>query len=224
MLSAPVRTRRILTTIALLIGAPALARAQVTLSTGAGSAVSRVDVSASFESSSALTASPYVENGLTFTRTGLTDNNNGCGYAGCDTHFLSFASNFMYGVGGGYFSVFAPSGRVFSALELIADNGFITTSPSTYVFAAFLHGIVAGSASLAAPAGTIMGVASLTGFDELRYYSTLQGNRAPAFDEVRAQLVDVTATPEPASMVLFATGLLAIACIAVRRRSQRTDA
>ena len=55
--------------------------ATVIQSVGAGSAVSTVQGSADFESQNALNDNPYSEGGMLFSRTGLSFNNNGCGFA-----------------------------------------------------------------------------------------------------------------------------------------------
>jgi hypothetical protein len=217
------RIRATAAMVALLTGAPLLAHAQLTLTTGSGSAVSRVDASASFENQAALFDNPYVEDGLSFTRTALSYNNNGCGYAGCLEYFTSFSGNYMYGVGGfGYFSMFAPTGRQFSGLEFIIDNGF-GQSTSNYYFWAFLDGAQVGATNAFLDRGTTVGISNIPAFDELRFteeYIGLPGQNAPAFDNVRAQFAgDVTATPEPASFALLATGLLAIAGIARKRKA-----
>ncbi|MEN8206880.1 MAG: hypothetical protein ABFS24_12830 [Pseudomonadota bacterium] len=57
--------------------------ATVTQSLGVGSAVSSINATADFESINALNDNHYVEAGLKFSRTNLSFDNNGCGYAGC---------------------------------------------------------------------------------------------------------------------------------------------
>ena len=64
----------------------------VTQTTGAGSAVSIIEGTANFENPSALSDNPYLEGGMAFSRTDLTFDNGGCGFAGCSSHagFVGF--------------------------------------------------------------------------------------------------------------------------------------
>lgn len=197
------------------------AQAQVNQTFGAGSAVTTVTWSASFESQNALTSNPYLEGGLTFTRTNLSFNNNGCGFAGCQGQAAipTGTGNYMYGTGnGGYFSIFAPTGLQFSGLELMYGNGFFASNLNSLSWSAYLGGNFVSSGALGAPiaANTILGFSGA--FDELRY--TDQGSsgfNAPAFDEVRAEAG--TTVPEPSTWLLMAAGLAMVAGAARRKRN-----
>jgi hypothetical protein len=70
---------------------PAASADPIVLTTGAGSAVSRVDAVATFKTQESL-GHTFVEGGLRFTRVNLSNNNNGCGFAGCsgDLGFTGF--------------------------------------------------------------------------------------------------------------------------------------
>ena len=61
-------------------------QAAVVQSTGAGSAVSRVQGSADFESMNAPDDHPGAEGRTDFCRQGLSFNHDGCGFAGCGDH------------------------------------------------------------------------------------------------------------------------------------------
>ncbi|MDQ6634544.1 MAG: PEP-CTERM sorting domain-containing protein [Gemmatimonadota bacterium] len=138
----------------------------------------------------------------------------------------------MYGTGLGYFSIFAPAGQHFSGLEFIVGTGGIDPNGDVYtttevVFQAFLDAVSVGSGMTTLSNGTVVGFSSPTGFTELRYTDTglrlRDGEHTPAFDEVRAQFLAATTVPEPASYVLFATGLVAVLG-AVRRRGKAANA
>lgn len=204
-----------------------VADAQVVQSVGSGSAVSTVDASADFESTSALYGNPYLENGISFTRTNLSFNNNGCGYAGCASHlgFAGFSGNYMYGTGtGGFFSMFAGGGQLFSGLEFMVGTGFGGYSTTNVFWQAFLSGSMVASGSTNAAVGTVVGFSSASGFDELRYTDSFTNFGAPAFDQVKAQYGTSTVTPEPVSMALLGTGLAGLAGVARRRRREREGA
>lgn len=216
------RAIRSVTTALLVVMCAATAQAQVTQTFGAGSAVSVVQASASFESQNALFDNPYVEDGLSFTRTNLTFNNNGCGYAGCEPpsypNGFTFPGNYMYGVGfNGYFDMFAATGQSFKGLEFMIDNGY-AQQPFTVMWEAYLSGNLVSSGVTAANRGSIIGFSSNTGFDDLRYTTNdLGSGNAPAFDELRAEYTSTT-TPEPAALVLMATGLGLVGGVSTRRR------
>ena len=196
-------------------------QAQVTQTLGAGTAVTTAQATASFESVAALNDNPYVENGLSFTRTNLTFNNNGCGFAGCAGHpgFVGFSGNYMYGTGSGFFSIFAPGGQLFRGLEFMVGTGFPQSTTSVF-WEAYSGGGLVGSGSLSANVGDVVGFASVSGFDELRYTDVGVGSGAPAFDSVRAQFDGaILATPEPATVALMASGLAVVGGLVRRRRT-----
>lgn len=200
----------------------AIVQAQVTQSTGAGSAVSIVHASASFENQNALYGNPYIEGGMSFLRTNLTFANNGCGFAGCSGHtgFAGFQGNYMYGTGsGGYFTMKAATGQYFSGLEFLLGNGYGNSGQWNAQWTAFRNGSQVGTGSLASfAAGDVLGLSSVNGFDELRY-TDFDEFAAPAFDEVRAQYATESVVPEPGTWMLMASGLLVLGG-AVRRKRQ----
>ena len=172
----------------LVFASAAPAQAQVSQTWGVGSAVTTITNSASFESVNALNDNPYVEDGLSFTRTNLSFNNNGCEYAGCSGHtgFIGFTGNYMYGTGtAGFFSMLAPTATKFYGLEFIVGTGF-SQSTTTVTWQAFLGNIMLSSGSTSANVGDVIGFSSATGFDELRYTDSFTNFGAPAFDEVKA--------------------------------------
>lgn len=201
----------------------ASAGAQVTQSMGAGSAVTSVSAAASFENQSALNDNPYMENGLRFSRTGLSFDNNGCGFAGCAGHtgFDGFSGNYMYGTGSGGFTMQAAIGQRFYGLEFMLGSGFGNQSLWNASWTALLNGTEVGSGSIAEfTPGQVVGFASANGFDELRYSDLNDGYNAPAFDEVRAQYA--TVVPEPSTWMLMASGLGMLA--AYRRKRSHAKA
>ena len=182
---------------------------------GTGAAVSNVDAQADFESTAALFDNPYFEDGLSFSRTGLTFNNNSCGYAGCVGSFNYYSGNYMYGTGSSssYFSMFSPTGQSFFGLEFQA--GVSWTTPS-FFWEAFSQGISVGSGSgTLANQSTILGFSSTDGFDELRYGWT---NGAVSFDTVRAQLYS-TEVPEPSTLAIFALAMMGLASRRFKKQS-----
>lgn len=183
----------------------------VTQTTGAGSAVSIVEGTANFESLIALSYNPYLEGGMAFSRTGLTFNNNGCGFAGCASHsgFVSFSGNYMYGFGtAGYFDMAATGGNVFHGLEFTIGTGF-DSNPQNVTWQAFSSSILVGSGTLSLSNGTIIGFSDAIGFDTLRYTSgDGYGSVAPAFDSVHAQFTAAIPEPEIYAMMLAGLGLL----------------
>ena len=184
----------------------------VTQTTGAGSAVSIVEGTANFESRNALFDNPYSEGGMVFSRTGLTFNNNGCGFGGCTSTsgFAGFSGNYMYGVGSGYFEIAATGGNVFHGLEFTIGTGF-DINPQNVSWQAFSSSILVGSGTLSLESGTIIGFSDAIGFDNLRYTSDDRdryGYVAPAFDSVHAQFTAAIPEPEIYAMMMAGLGLL----------------
>jgi PEP-CTERM motif len=182
----------------------------VTQTTGAGSAVSIVEGTANFESLSALSDNPYLEGGMVFSRTNLS--NNPCDFAGCAGHpgFVGFSGNYMYGIGSGYFEIAATGGNVFHGLEFTIGTGF-DINPQNVSWQAFSSSILVGSGTLSLSSGTIIGFSDAIGFDNLRYTSDDRdsyGYVAPAFDSVHAQFTAAVPEPEIYAMMMAGLGLL----------------
>lgn len=179
--------------------------ATVTQSLGVGSAVSSIDASADFESISALNDNPYVEGGLEFSRTNLSFDNNGCGYAGCagnNGFYPGFSENYMYGEGnGGFFEMSVEGGGLFYGLEFIAGAGWHDFSSVIFSWEAFKGGLSVGSGTFNLSSASVVGFSDIEGFDTLRYTNFIGAinSTAPAFDSVRAQ---VSSTPVPISVTI----------------------
>lgn len=202
------------------ISAPALA--QVSQTTGSGSAVTTVNASADFESQAALVV-PYTENGLLFTSVGLSQDNNGCGFAGCKPAYFSyFAGNYEYGFGNGYFQIQSVDGTAFAGLEFMAGTGY-GNSTSSVVWQAFSNNVLVGSGSTYVSNGTVVGFSG-SNFDTFTYTDDgSRGGNAPAFDSVKAQFASATgAVPEPATWAMMLAGFGMIGLAARKRSAVKT--
>lgn len=188
-------------------------------SIGAGSAVTSVHATAEFEDQASLFGNPYTENGLEFSRTGLSFNNNSCGYAGCQYWFAPFGgSNYMYGTGGsdGKFYIKSTGGNVFQGLEFQVSNGYTASTTTTAIWSTWLNGIMTGSGSMMMANWSVFGIMDLSGFDELQFTDSMY---APAFDHVNAQYTgDHNPVPEPSTYLLLGSG---IAGLAMWRRKRK---
>jgi len=196
---------------ALFLISPFATNADVIQLTGAGSAVTAVDATADFEDEASLYGNPYLENGLSFSRTDLSFNNNGCGYAGCNIDGLweGFSGNYMYGVGyDGFFTMSLNSG-LFYGLEFAIGNGWVASETATYFWESFSGGSAVGAGQFNASLGTVAAFSSNTGFDTLNFwaYDSRYGDQtAPMFDNVRAQ-TGPASVPEPGTLALLGIGL-----------------
>jgi PEP-CTERM motif len=205
----------------IVLAAPVKVSAVTIQTLGSGSAVTTVDGTANFESIDALFDNPYSEGGMLFSRTGLTFDNNGCGYAGCGgaIGLVGFSGNYMYGYGmGGYFELVADKGSVFNGLEFTIGTGFINNT-LPFAWEAYDAGAnLVGSGSGDEAAGTVIGFLDPVGFARLRYTSTSPGDtpdftssiNAPAFDTVKADFSVAAPVPEPTSLSFIGLGLVGL--------------
>jgi hypothetical protein len=199
--------------------AAAHASATVVATFGQGSAVWDPVYRAQFDGNTTL-SNNYREGGLLFSYTGSA-NNNGCGYAGVNCYddpaelSPAFDGNYMATAGNNaYISIRRTDGSDFYNVEFAAGSGYLNLNA---YWKTFNNGVQTGSGNFSRPAGVILGLADVNGFDEVRYYAFATANRtsgfsAAAIDDVRAGL------PEPASVLLFMSGLLALGWGGRRRR------
>lgn len=207
-------------------------RADVLQSTGQGSAVSIVDAVAEFEDATTvgwqtLPDNRYSENGLSFSTeqpanrspflmTYAFDSRSWPGVKGRQLYSWNY---------GGSLVITTSALSVMSGLEFMVWEG-MGLPTFKYSWAAFLQGKQVGSGAGVTGASTVMGFASSTGFDTLRWSAgAMNATFAPSdyldpmIDSVRAQFV-ATSVPEPSALGLLATGA-AMLCMARRRRALR---
>jgi hypothetical protein len=206
-----------------------------TISTiGVSTAVTTINVSSYFEDVASLNAN-YSEGGLSFSRVGLSTNNNGCGYAGCLGSFTSASGNYFYGVGqGGYIGINANGGRVLSGLELTMMTGWssgmgpntMNVSWRTYDSDGVQNG---GGVYANITRGSVLGFKNVEGFSMLWLATTqpqvvnenmLETANAPAIDNVVGQYIQEQ-VPEPTSSTLL--GLGALGLLASRKKKKHSD-
>jgi hypothetical protein len=202
-------------TAALAAGA---ASATVVQTLGYGSAVKQVTNSASFEANTLL-VNPWIEDGLLFRYVG-TGNNNECGYAGFDCFDFpsdlspAFSGNYLATGGtGSYISISKAGGDDFYRVEFAAGSGY--SSLNGY-WQTYNDGLRTGAGNFSAPRGAVLGLADLTGFDEVRYFAFSTANKqsgfsAPALDNVRVGV------PEPGTLALLGLGLFGVSLGRKRR-------
>ena len=201
----------------------AVAAEAVTVSIGAGSAVSSIDRSATFDTitSNGIDLSIYSEGQLNITTP--------------DTSFQGFNpfststspgpdTGFYYGGSGtntSFVTITTTDGIDMFGLELLLGHGFTGVQAADVVWETYNDGNLTGSGNFSTSRGSIVGWSDVAGFDELRV-----GANAPdytSFGEVQTIAIDdlnvqISAVPLPAAVWLFGSGLLGLAGIARKRR------
>ena len=192
--------------------------ASVSLTFGAGSAVTSIDRKATFDSvSSGTNLANYTEDMLRITTPGSS--------------LVAFApfndgtmTEFYYADGGNhsYVTITGTDAATFSGLELKIGDGYaILTTTTLFTWETYLDGTLTGSGdSLIAAKGSIVGWSDPSGFDELRIGATkpiyapyhFGDSQAVAIDNVHVQLSDGASgmVPEPRSIAVWC-GLVGVA-------------
>lgn len=193
----------------------------ISITTGAGSAVSVIDRSATFDTitTDGIDISAYSEGMLDIsTPGGLSD----VGF----TAFTSGAGTvlgFYYAGGNNDFTTITTSDSVeMFGLEFLIGHGFTGTLDTSVVWETYNNGNLQDSGQFNTTRGTVVGWSGTTGFDELRVgastlgYANFGDAQAIAIDNLSVQL---SAVPLPATIWLFGSGLLGLLGITRRRRS-----
>jgi hypothetical protein len=184
------------------------AGAVITLTTGAGSAVTSVDRSANFNSLvDGADLSTYTENLLSITTPGVAS----LGFdpfkgAGDGTPF-HYTSNYASGVNDSWVTIRTIDGALMRGVEFLYGNGWGDDGPviATIYWQAYLGTTLVSSGSEVQHIGTVLGFSDPAGFDSLLVRATLfaDGYSAIALDALRVQIV-----PEPSTCIAGALLLL----------------
>jgi len=205
--------------------------AQVTVSTGAGSAISgspdRIATFTSVVTGTNLTA--YTENGLSITANDTAfkefDPTHGSGLGG-------FSGGFFYpsaGVNGATIVRTTDSSKIFG-VEFNVGDGF-QASPTHFAYFAFNGATQIATGSFNVISGTVLGFSAPSGFDSLQIgaYVSLSDAQAAgpnsyqagAIDNLKVNVHGVTsAVPEPSAYALLASLGLTGAAFLRRRRAR----
>lgn len=200
------------------------AEAVPVFSTGAGNSVTVANYSATFNTIG--TGSPL----LNYTEDNLIVSVNTTAWSGFSPG-PGFDANFHYGRGGNYsyVSISTADSQEISGLEFLLGSGFANGGGSGYLgWQVYNDATLVGSGnSDLMQAGTVVGWKDSDGFDELRVAffngssDTFGAFQAIALDNLKVQTVSSPASPvpEPATMLLFGTGIAGLAAVARRKKN-----
>jgi len=174
----------------LLLGqSPALGA--TTFTTGAGSAVSNVGRTATFDSLTVINSdlSAYTEGLLSITVPDVL-------FVGFDAFDQGVETGFHYGSSGNnsFVTIRGTDSATFFALELRLGDGFQGALTTHLRWGTFKNNVQISTGLIALPKGTIVGFSDPVGFDELRVAANNTGNldfgefQAIAIDDVKVQV------------------------------------
>jgi len=184
------------------------------ITTGAGSAVTSADRTATFDSLTTdfIDLNTYAEDGLNI----FMDDGS---HVGFDAFNDGTTTSFYYGFGGNtsYAAISASDSRTIRAVEFKLGEGKPLDPNTRVIWETFSSGTSTDSGLFLTTDGTIVGWVDPTGFDELWVAAWAVSNspglssfgdmQAIAIDDLR---VELTVIPEPTTLALTAPGLAGI--------------
>lgn len=206
----------------LLIGMVGMVSATPIVTFGTGSAVTSIDRIATFDAITAvyMDISNYTENMINVS---VIDSEGS--YVGFDAFLDGTYTQFLYGYGGNdsYATITTTDTAIMTGLEFKIGHGSGQDLANT-VWETYLNGSITGSGTFTTKRGNIVGWSDQTGFDELRVgaygydYTALGQEQSIAIDDLAVQAT--APVPEPATMLLFGTGLAGLVGSRLRRKKK----
>lgn len=195
----------------------------VTVSIGAGSAVSSIDRSATFDTiiSDNISLSGYTEDGLKISSPGVSDV--GVYAYSLDGSATGPMDKYFYNANGTtqYATITASDGVDIFGLEFHLGHTYISIPGAGVVWETYRNNVLTGAGVFTATRGDVIGWSDAAGFDELRVgaadpaYTSFGQLSVLVIDDLNVQ---VSAVPLPAAAWLFGTGLLGLLGVARQRR------
>lgn len=182
---------------------------------GAGSAVTSVDRSATFDLVATETdLTNYTENNLRITV-------NKYAYTGFDPSYGNggFSGGFHYPYGGasGDTSISTTDGLKIFGVEFNVGNGIGGAGTTLVDWNIFDNSVSVGSGTISIPTGGVVGFYDTNGFDTLFFADRRNSVNAVALDNLHVQLA--SQVPEPASLALLGIGLVGLVTMRHKQRS-----